>query len=290
MIVIAAKAGQLGNRLILFAHFIACARENGLRIVNPTFDEYAPFFRGTRRDFLCRYPPKDSPIRIPPWVRGLLDSLLFRMVRLLALLRCTEFPFKIIKLRQLEELFDLSNEAFVETASRRSIVFVQGWRFRDTQNFHRHAEAIRSYFRPIELHEQNVERVIEEARSRCDILVGVHIRQGDYARFEGGRYFYSATQYRSFMERIALQFPSRKVGFLVCSNVPQDPEVFKGLAFVFGTGHFVEDMYAFARCDYLIGPPSTYTNWPSFYGEVPLFKIKNQDAKMELEGFRVIRA
>jgi len=55
----------------------------------------------------------------------------------------------------------------------------------------------------------------------------------------------------------------------------------------FGTGDLIEDMYAFARCDYLIGPPSTFTLWASFYGCVPLNLIRSSDQRQALADFRV---
>ena len=54
MIVIVGKPGQLGNSLFLFANFLACAREYGLKVANPAFDEYAEYFKTTSRDFFCR--------------------------------------------------------------------------------------------------------------------------------------------------------------------------------------------------------------------------------------------
>jgi len=46
-------------------------------------------------------------------------------------------------------------------------------------------------------------------------------------------------------------------------------------------------MYGFARCDYLIGPPSTFTMWASFYGQVPLNIICRNDQPQAIDDFRV---
>ncbi len=43
-ILIADRNGQLGNRLFLFAHFIAIGMKTGRRVVNPLFDEFSGFF------------------------------------------------------------------------------------------------------------------------------------------------------------------------------------------------------------------------------------------------------
>ena len=54
-----------------------------------------------------------------------------------------------------------------------------------------------------------------------------------------------------------------------------DEEAFPSFDVVLGNGQIVEDMYAFAACDYIVGPPSTYTGWASFYGDKGLYFIRN---------------
>ena len=49
----------------------------------------------------------------------------------------------------------------------------------------------------------------------------------------------------------------------------------------------VGDLYALARCDYIMGPPSTYTQWASFYGNAPLFHLFTSSGHLELGKFRV---
>jgi hypothetical protein len=49
----------------------------------------------------------------------------------------------------------------------------------------------------------------------------------------------------------------------------------------------VGDLYALARCDYIMGPPSTYTQWASFYGNQPLYHLRSGDDRVEREKFRV---
>jgi hypothetical protein len=151
----------------------------------------------------------------------------------------------------------------------------------------KHADAIREHFQPLPRHERNVKRVIAEARCGADVLVGVHIRQTDYAAFVKGRYFFSTGQYRAVMQRVEKSFAPKTVRFLVCSDAAQTVEAFAGLDVVLGTGHLVEDMYALARCDFLIGPPSTYTEWASFYGEVPLCHLVSPDMAVDRQGFTV---
>jgi hypothetical protein len=174
-----------------------------------------------------------------------------------------------------DEEVRLDGPEFLEEARRPGILFVQGWQFRDRSNFTRHAEAIRAHFEPLEVFQHNVDVLMKSARAGCDLLVGVHIRHGDYKRFLDGKYFYEIDEYVGVMKRVVGLYPDKRVGFLICSNVRQKEEDFEGFNFTFGNDHLIEDMYSFARCDLLLGPPSTYTMWASFYGRVPLYMIED---------------
>ena len=118
-------------------------------------------------------------------------------------------------------------------------------------------------------------------------MIGVHVRRNDYATFKGGRFFYSHEQYRRVMDRVEELFASEDVSFLVCSNEPVPRETFRGLNVSYGNGHEVDDLYALANCDRLIGPPSTYGKWASFYGSVPRYEIVEPGRPVSPESFHV---
>ena len=63
-VIIAAKAGRLGNRLFLSAYFMANALARGYCLMNPALGEYAQFFEGSSRDPLCRFP--DTQVLMNP--------------------------------------------------------------------------------------------------------------------------------------------------------------------------------------------------------------------------------
>ncbi|HEX8145380.1 MAG TPA: hypothetical protein VF553_22620 [Pyrinomonadaceae bacterium] len=278
MITIVGKPGQLGNSLFLFANFLACAIEHRLKVVNPAFDEYAEYFETTRRDFFCRYPARASLVRGSGWTRKLFYSLSYYTARVLVRARIKAGLLRVVAIDWGEEV-RLDGPEFLELAARRGILFVQGWRFRDYTNFNRHAEAIRAYFEPLEVYRRNVDVLIEKARAACDLLVGVHIRHGDYKRFLDGKYFYEVEEYVRVMERVERLYPNQRVGFLICSNAAQTESAFARFNFTFGNDHLIEDMYSFSKCDLLVGPPSTYTMWASFYGRVPLYMIEDISAE-----------
>jgi len=118
-------------------------------------------------------------------------------------------------------------------------------------------------------------------------LIGVHIRHGDYRHFMDGKYFYTFEEYHQILKEVRILFPHQKVRFCICSNVPIEKEKFYGLDIVTGPGEAIDDMYVLAGCDYLVGPPSTFTIWASFYGNTPLYQIEDPESKIKEEDFQI---
>ena len=151
----------------------------------------------------------------------------------------------------------------------------------------RHAENIRAYFKPTEEYERSACQAVERLRQAADVVVGVHIRHGDYAGWKGGQCFFPASAYATWMRGLAEQFPGCKVAFLVCSDAQPNANEFPGLSVEFGAGSPVGDMYALAKCDYVFGPASTFSQWASFYGNKPLLHLQDRHGEVERARFRV---
>jgi hypothetical protein len=132
---------------------------------------------------------------------------------------------------------------------------------------------VRSFFWLAPRYADGVKRVVAQARRGADHLVGIHIRQTDYKNYLNGKYYFTLEAYRRVMDDIQSQL-SGHTRFLVCSDAPIDRALFKEQDLVFSSGHPVEDNYALAACDFIAGPPSSYSAWASFYGQTPLFHIQ----------------
>ena len=282
-LVIGTKSGKLCNRLFAFSHFIANAIEYGYELYNPNFDEYCSYFKSTSRDDFGDYPitVKDKKFNffrrlkptssMPIWAKFLDLS-----------------PF--YKILATKEKYDLRSDAFTKLLESNKNIIIYGWKFRDYDGFNKHAALLKKFFEPVEEYSRKVAEVIASCRKRKSTLVGIHIRRGDYKLFVGGRYYYDDSVYFSKMQQMKelLNKQGQDVSFLVCSNEPHRSR-FKGMETFLSTGHFIEDLYSLAECDYLIGPPSTYSMWASFYGNVPLLMIKEPTQNMCLSDFRVIK-
>jgi hypothetical protein len=292
MVIIGKRAGQMGNRLFLFAHIIANAIEYNYEVRNPSFYSYARYFVGTRDDFFCSFPAKETRLHNPA-LQGLYYSLLNKCV--LPLSRFS-WIFKFLNITILditknnysEECYDMNNPGYINLATSNNLLIIKdAWLFRDFIHIKKHADQIRAYFTPIQQHSEAVSNLISRARKDCELLIGVHIRQGDYKRWQGGKYYFTASEYAAIMRRFAATMPEKRIKFLVCSNEKQDEGLFQGLNYILGNDHPLEDMYAFARCDFLIGPPSTYTAWASFYGSVPLLTLHSANDAFSFDDFHI---
>jgi Glycosyl transferase family 11 len=283
MLVISAKSGKLGNRLFLFANFIAFAIENDLTVSNPAFEDYAEYFRYTTKDILCLYPTPRLKFKGNKWLR----QQYYNLNRYLA--RSSHFCTINI---QRNKPFNWSNYNIQKELNLNKINFFQGWLFRDgwfvedIPNFKKHRNIICNYFQPIEKHQLNINNLIFRVRQQAKIVIGVHIRQGDYQQHQNGRYFYSIEDYAKIMKLVTKLFPEKQTIFFICSNVKQDySNYFHDISYALGNHHIVEDMYCLAECDYIIAPPSSYSMWSSFYGDVPLYMIRDINKSIDINDF-----
>lgn len=293
--VISMRCGRLANRLTIFAHFIGLAEEHGHRVINFTFHSYADLFENTRRDIYCRYPVarRRSWMDIVPGVAPLLrkSRLCYRMVRAAAVFN-SRVPILGSSAVTLFEQVG-AGPIFLESPDVQGkirdarLVFIYGWPFRAPECVRRHADKIRAYFRPIDSFERASSEAVSRIRWRAEIVVGVHVRHGDYRTFMGGRYFYETGRYAAWMREFAGHFPGRKVGFMVCSDEPRSAGEFPGLHVEWAPGSPVGDLVALSKCDYIMGPESTFSQWASFYGNAPLLVLQRPDTVVAPAGFRV---
>jgi hypothetical protein len=91
------------------------------------------------------------------------------------------------------------------------------------------------------------------------------------------------------MRQMVAALPARLVRFLLVSDEAIDGAHFQGLEIMVGLGDVVGDLYSLAACDYLIGPPSTFSIWAAWYGDIPLYHVENPATPLRLEYFKSAR-
>lgn len=164
-------------------------------------------------------------------------------------------------------------------------IFIYGWPDRCTMKYYPSIlDKVKPLFRPNDSIVESATSLILSYKRKDSILVGVHIRKGDYEHFFNGHFNYSYSQYANWMFQVKNLYPNKQVYFYIASNEDVPVEYFRGLNIcdktkIKATAAF--DLYALSLCDRILGPISTFSRWASFYGDVPLcfvsqhFKFKS---------------
>lgn len=268
MILFKNKTGQLANNLFEFATFISIAKENHHWLVNLSFSNNSKYFEGTKR-FI------NTETKIVVSTFKLHRRFLHYFIQFI------EF-FKPKVLSANANVYDLSGYNW----ESKLIIKEGGW-FIDFSNFYKHQDFIRAYFTPVPKLLNSINSFIETARGDSQILIGIHIRRGDYKTFLNGQFFFEIEDYIQKMREIEGLFQGKNIKFVIASNEIFKRNDFSDLNCVLAPNHFIKDMYVLSQCDYIFGPPSTYSMWASFYGKKPLLKFRTQDQQLKLEDFQL---
>lgn len=168
----------------------------------------------------------------------------------------------------------------------------KGWSTRtDTRYLAQTKKELQRIFRPKETVTNKAEGLIAKMKQTTDIVVGVHIRRGDYATWNDGRFFYELEEYHQFMLRVQELYKSHRVSFFISSNEDFSLEIFndcKCQRFGKEPSGAILDLYTLSICDRIIGPFSSYSRWASFIGEVPLCFLENRDLQFTKDSFSTI--
>lgn len=290
-VIIASKAGRLGNRLIQSAHFMGNSLTKGYRMLNPSLGEYAAFFQGSAHDPLCGFPEPcsrtDADFAIE--CRGIAYGSAF-LAGITASLGIIP-GVTTMDIRRFDESeegqVDLNGVAFGKLLESQKFILPMGWKFSDYEGIREHRDQIVRYFTPVEPFIKQAESAIRSAREFGEFVIGVHIRQEDYRFWKGGVHYYEAECYERWMRRCMEIFSDRKPTFMICSSNRLEPKVFRGLPVVFGPGTAVGDLHALSLCDLIMGPPSTFSMWSSYFGNTPLCMLMNSQQDLNAEKFRL---
>jgi len=170
--------------------------------------------------------------------------------------------------------------------------FTKGWQTRtDTRYLKQTLPRLKHIFRPKDEIMNKAEVMIARLRQASDLVVGVHIRRGDYATWNDGRFFYELDDYHQFMLRIQQLYEDQKVSFFISSNEDFSLDIFDGCQcqrFGKEPSGAILDLYTLSVCDRIIGPFSSYSRWASFIGEVPLCFLETREQQFTEDSFSKI--
>lgn len=255
MYIVYDKPGQLCNRIWSLVPLIAKGLEDKELICSLTFGEYAGNFQNLHKNKYVKF------------VTG-------------------EFVARC--LRYMRRKYYIHNAGKNLFTTVFNIKFFEGWPDKSMypELIQKHKKEIVDLFRISDRNTQPVDTFFDTKLSACDVIIGIHLRRDDYKDWQGGKYYYSNEVFYRIMKELKEELCDKRVCFVLCSNEKIDCNIFSDIdCVVIPDSSPIKDLYALSKCSYIIGPPSTFSLWASFYGEVPIKVITSPNEKIKLKSF-----
>ncbi len=285
MIIIADKPGQLANQLWAYSNMLAIAKDlnqNAIIIFDKNYYQYfsAQSFSSKKVHIISS------------------DTKKGRFIRNVILFITNQFSIKsrwgnlfakagVVVLKE-----ELNESELYTSISKSRVSFIESWNYRllNTAIIKERAYIV-SLFQPKTATKNKVEDILNTLKNGCDVLIGVHIRRGDYKEFRNGEYYFEDDVYKAYLCKMASFFKDKKVLFYLFSNERINTVNFEGLNIHFiPESSPINDLWAMSKCDYIIGPFSTFSMWASFWNKVPIYFMKDAKCDFSVDDFKVIIA
>ena len=264
--IFARDKSQMCNNLLQYAHVYAWGREHGRKVISMRFSYKYQYFH------ICHTN-----------LTGFGWYLFAKYMAAIRLLPTASFKHR-----------DCNREALERKMLRHRNIVVSGWFVRYYDLFLKYRDEIcelftldDQYTAPVKAKMQEVE---QNSREKI-VRLGVHIRRGDYAQWRDGQFFFSDEVYAAHINRFAEMHPDETLHVYLSTNDPSvNEEHFQELCPKVCIhnlqGSAPEDLFMLSECDYLIGPPSTFSMVAAMYRDIPLYRMDSADAQsMTPEGF-----
>jgi len=280
--------GGLGNRLQTSAYSLAYAAENGLKVSLLCLEGFDECFQGTCRSLGCSFPVSRFGFLGVGLIRRLLRSFVKKSVYLV----CKCFPrfgrFLRVQIIEGSKAFPVvlnSPEIHEQISAHRLTVIMGYYIYCSPELLVKHRVQILDFFTPSGGVNAKCQQIVGSLKQDFDLVIGVHIRHGDYKEYSGGEHFFSFDEYQRWMASLCEGEGGQSLHFIVCSDADLSQCDFGEISWQRGSGKFIEDMYVLAACDYVMGPFSTYNRWSAFYGQVPRLELQRHLQNILLEDF-----
>jgi Glycosyl transferase family 11 len=292
--------GRFGNQIFSYAHLLAFAFEyEKFDLVNISFWEYADLLAISEEDYLCTKSLNSNKYKFL--------RLLFILCKVLYIKNDSIAKRIIIYLlyfyggnsfskhyhtqsittvatdalvAQKKQRFNLTEIESFDLLNNADMTFLSGWDISSWQLVEKYQDKIREFLRIHQKYVSISNTYILEQRQKYDFIIGVMIRQGDYQLWENGQYYFTTQQYDIWLETLSEVFEHKgKIGFVIASDTPQNPQDFShnnvhfttGIAG--GNGHYLESLVELSLCDLILSTPSTFSMWAAFVGNVPIMPL-----------------
>ncbi|MDE2071658.1 MAG: hypothetical protein KGI70_02930 [Patescibacteria group bacterium] len=269
--------GELANQLWTYASVWAYALERGVMCENWSFFEYAHYFKNLLPDnALVRSIFFDSFKDFSGRRAAARPRFFRRLYKLAVALPLRASRAALYSREGQGGLYLLPPSApapetlrELEKGKTLFVAQVSGGMFRNPAGMEKYRHQLVDMFAPSLRTAARAEALLQPAHGTR--AVGVHIRQGDYKVFKGGRYLIPHARVREIMEEYLRErsLSAAEVCFIICSDGLTDESAFAGLNVKVSKESAAVDLCALSRCEAILGSHSTFGNFAAWYGNIP---------------------
>lgn len=279
--------GNHSNRLLQNLHFEVFCKEHNIDYYNPSFNNMAHLYNAPcNSNTSWYYKFLQIDLLGDLFHHSSFVKKAFSMVWLISKLGC----LKLVRFDKSKKIAE-GEKKLLKAFRKNDQVYVAGWWFRAAELTKKYQPEISyNYSLKSEYYKDNtLVTAIKNFKEEGHTLIGIHIRRGDYIKWKGGKYYYDDATYQKFMNSLSQQLSNKgiqKQKFIVFSN--EKPTFPASDDILISTENWYIDQYIMSLCDYLIGPPSTFTKWASYIGKVKLYHISDKNHQLKLEDFKQV--
>ena len=260
--IFARDKSQMCNNLLQYAHVYAWGREHGRKVISMRFSYKYQYFR------ICHTP-----------LTGFGWYLFAKYLSALGLLPTANF-----------KRAECNHEALERKMFRHKHIVVSGWNVRFYDLFLKYRSEICDLFTIDDIYTNTVREKMLKAEGGDNNVVrlGVHIRRGDYAQWKDGIYCYDDETYARYINRFAALHDGEDIHVFLSTNDPdvveeKYQEMCPNVHIHYLRGNSPQDLFMLSECDYVIGPPSTFSLVAIMYRDIPLYRMDTSDETVSLK-------
>ena len=260
--IFARDKSQMCNNLLQYAHVYAWGREHGRKVISMRFSYKYQYFR------ICHTP-----------LTGFGWYLFAKYLSALGLLPTANF-----------KRAECNHEALERKMLRHKHIVVSGWNVRFYDLFLKYRSEICDLFTIDDIYTNPVREKMLQVEGGDDNVVrlGVHIRRGDYAQWKDGIYCYDDETYARYINRFAALHDGEDIHVFLSTNDPdvveeKYQEMCPNVHIHYLRGNSPQDLFMLSECDYVIGPPSTFSLVAIMYRDIPLYRMDTSDETVSLK-------
>lgn len=268
-VILKSGGGELANQLWNYLSVYAYALYQGVQVSNPSFFEYHKHFRFLKDEsYVTRF--------FSFWFTGPvrrrshpINKFWRYAYRIYATVIERLHPSSCLSSQNQNSAVTFLPPTNSLLVPNTNLYFI-GWLFRNSEGLKKYGKELRDAFAP-SLHIQQKVFHIFNTFPKNKKLIGVHIRQADYAEFKQGMYLVSPCRFREVIDEYCLQSGlSRDQVFLVITSDGKiDPYVFDGYETYLSTEDAVTDLFLLACTSIVIGSNSSFGHFASWFGDIP---------------------